>query len=192
MSIDIDNLPCESMTFIIFILMLSHIYYFYGPALLNASKAQYWTSWKWNNFPLSKSKLSRIVKNNTHSKFTRRVSPSKCIHTHQHTVWKCAFKSGTKTGVLREVFSYKYTRQCLLHLFVFHSSEGKIFKLVGVYFFFFFAWKHIILWRRHGWLLTSQISLHFKSAYISYISYFRFWIQEWKCIPNWLQSLWTL
>lgn len=165
MSIDIDNLPCESMTFIIFILMLSHIYYFYGPALLNASKAQYWTSWKWNNFPLSKSKLSRIVKNNTHSKFTRRVSPSKCIHTHQHTVWKCAFKSGTKTGVLREVFSYKYTRQCLLHLFVFHSSEGKIFKLVGVYFFFCMEAHNPLekTWLAVNFsnLLAFQICLHF-------------------------------
>ena len=105
MSIDIDNLPCESMTFIIFILMLSHIYYFYGPL--------YWMHRKHsigpygnkrNNFPLSKSKLSRILKNSTHSKFTRRVSPSKCIHTHQHTVWKCAFKSGAKNRSLKERF----------------------------------------------------------------------------------------
>lgn len=120
---------------------------------------------KRNNFPLSKSKLSRIVKNNTHSKFTRRVSPSKCIHTHQHTVWKCAFKSGTKTGVLREVFSYKYTRQCLLHLFVFHSSEGKIFKLVGVYFFFCMEAHNPLekTWLTVNFsnLLAFQICLHF-------------------------------
>lgn len=45
MSIDIDNLPCESMTFIMFILMLSHIYYFYSPALLSALEAQVFGSY---------------------------------------------------------------------------------------------------------------------------------------------------
>lgn len=67
MSIDIDNLPCENMTFIMFILMLSHIYYFYGPVILSALESQYWALWekkkkKGNNFPLPKSKLSRIFK----------------------------------------------------------------------------------------------------------------------------------
>lgn len=46
MSIDIDNLPCENMTFIMFILMLSHIYYFYGPVILSTLESQYWTLWK--------------------------------------------------------------------------------------------------------------------------------------------------
>lgn len=66
MSIDIDNLPCENMTFIMFILMLSHTYYFYGPVILSELESQYWALWekkkKGNNFPLSKSKLSRILK----------------------------------------------------------------------------------------------------------------------------------
>lgn len=46
MSIDIDNLPCEDMTFIMFTLMLSHIYYFYGPVILTALEPQYWDLWK--------------------------------------------------------------------------------------------------------------------------------------------------
>lgn len=46
MSIDIDNLPCENMTFIMFILMLSHIYYFYGPVILSALESQYWALWE--------------------------------------------------------------------------------------------------------------------------------------------------
>lgn len=49
MSIDIDNLPCESMTCITFILMLSHIYYFYGPLILSELEPQYWAYGKKRN-----------------------------------------------------------------------------------------------------------------------------------------------
>lgn len=71
-------------------------------------------------------------------------------------------------------------------LCVFYASMGKILKLTGVFFFFFLACRHLILWST----LDSYLLLEapYKHLLAQHRLYFKFWTQESKCPQNWLQS----